>query len=129
MVTPPVFHDGFVDGMLVRGSSALILLRTATERRYTLQLNEVDTLRANDFRQGNIIFELNLLSVSQLDRSFVFEAYDYNDQFKKQFVLEAWKRKVDEKRLEALEITASYGCQLLAVFRSPNLIEGYITPP
>jgi hypothetical protein len=108
MVTLPDFHDGFVDGMLVRGSSALILLRTATERRYTLQLNEVDTLRANDFRQGNIIFELNLLSVSQLDRSFVFEAYDYNDQLKQQFVLEAWKRKADEKRLEALEITASY---------------------
>jgi hypothetical protein len=129
MVALPDFHDGFVDGILVRGSSAHVLLRTVTEQRHTLQLNEVNTLRANNFRQGNIILEVNLLSVSQLDHSFVFQAYDHNDHSKQEFVLEDWKRNAIEKRFVAIAITASYGCELLAVFRSHNLIEGHITPP
>ena len=88
MVSLPDFHDGFLDGVLVCASSAVILLRTVTEQRYTLQLNEVDVLRANDFRKENIIFELNLLSPGHLDNEFIFAAYDFSDQFKEQFVLE-----------------------------------------
>ncbi len=124
MDSPPDFHDGFIDGVLLSDSEARIFLRTVSGDRFTLALNEVEALRVNDLRQGNIVFEIRFLEPRQLDSSFVFELYEYSDEHKKTFVLKEWIEKALQNNLTALEITPSYGCTILAVFKSYTLLDG-----
>lgn len=118
------FHDGYVDGLLISGPSIRIFLRTVDEKRFTLILSQVETLRAEDFRQGNIIFELNLLSVDELDSAFIFEAYDYSEELKRAFIMNTWVEGAKKKGLQAIEITPSYGCSIAALFKGYTLVAG-----
>jgi hypothetical protein len=128
MNSPPDFHDGFVDGLILSDSSARILLRTVKGDRFTLTLNELEALRVNDLRKGNIVFEVVFLEPKQLDASFVFELYGYSDEHKIPFVLDEWVEKATRKGLTALEITPSYGCAILAIFKSHTLSDGHDKP-
>src|SRR5258707_9845366 len=123
MDSPPDFHDGFIDGILLSDTGARIFLRTVSGDHFTLALNEIDALRVNDLKQGNIVFEVRFLEPRQLDSSFVFELYEYSDEHKKTFVLKEWIEKAVQKGLTALEITPSYGCTILAVFKSYVLVD------
>ena len=124
MASPQDFHDGFVDGVLLSDSGVRIFLRPVCEDRFTLVLNEVEALRVNDLKQGNIVFEMRFLEPRQLDSSFVFAVYEYSDEHKKTFVLKEWVEKAAQKGLTALEITPSYGCTILAVFKNHTLLDG-----
>jgi hypothetical protein len=125
MNSPPDFHDGFVDGVLLSDPSARILLRTVEGDRFTLMLNELEALRVNDLRKGNIVFEIAFLEPKQLDASFVFELYGYSDEHKKTFVLDEWVKEATRKGLTAIEITPSYGCTILAIFKSHSFSAGH----
>ena len=120
------FHDGFVDGLLVSEPTARIFLRTVAEEKFTLVLYEVDALHVLDLKKGNIIFELRFLDTDQLDQEFVFETYEYSDEYKKSFVLKEWVAKAKEKGLSAIQITPSYGCSLSALFRSKTITGGHV---
>jgi hypothetical protein len=122
----PDFHDGFVDGVFSFDSTVRIFLRSVTDDKFTLVLDEVDALRINDFKKGNIIFELRFLSPDQLDADFVFETHDYSEQHKKNFALKDWIGKTQEKELTAIEITPSYGCSLLALFKIQAIFRGHV---
>ena len=125
MNSPPDFHDGFFDGVLLSDYCARILLRTVKGDRFTLTLNELEALRVNDLRKGNIIFEVLFLEPKQLEASFVFELYGYKDERKKTFALDEWVEKATRKGLTGLEITPSYGCTILAIFKSHTLLDGH----
>jgi hypothetical protein len=125
MSSLPDFHDGFVDGVLLSKSDARILLRTVNGDRFTLILNELEALRVDDFRKGNIVFEVVFLMPRQLDSSFVFEVYGYSDEGKRTFVLGEWAEKAAQKVLTAIEITPSYGCTILAIFKSHHFSDGH----
>src|SRR5437868_3537213 len=117
------FHDGYVDGVLVSeaDSNAHIYLRTVAKEKFVLTLHEVDVLRLEDFRQGNIIFEVQLLSLDQIDAQFVLHAYDYSDVSKDRFDFNAWIETARRKGLRGLEITPSYGCSMSALFKRLDL--------
>jgi hypothetical protein len=87
----------------------------------------MEALRANDFREGNIILDVEFFESNQLDASFVLDVYQYSDEHKKRFVMEDWLRAAAQKRLMAVEISASYGGTLLAVFKSYEFVGGYLT--
>ncbi len=125
MNNPPDFHDGFVDGVLLSGPSVRILLRTVEGDRFTLILNELEALRVNDLRKGNIVFEVVFLEPKELDASFVFELYGYSDEHKKTFALDEWVKEATRKGLTAIEITPSYGCTILAIFKSHSFSAGH----
>ncbi len=78
----------------------------------------------NDFREGNIIFELNVMSPDQIHQEFVFEAYGYSEESKKKFGLAEWVNNAKATNLKALEITPSYGSSLSAVFENYTMVEG-----
>lgn len=118
------FHDGFVDGLLLFGAKVHIFLRTVDGEKFTLILRDVDALRVNDLRAGNIILSLDFIQPKQLDESFVFDAYQYSEEHKKTFVLAAWITKAAEKQLKAVEIAPSYGCELLAIYKEHELVNG-----
>ena len=76
MDSAPDFHDGYVDGVLLSQHEARILLRTVAGRQFTLLLNELERLRVNDLKEGNIIFEINFFEPRQLAPDFIFEVYE-----------------------------------------------------
>jgi hypothetical protein len=121
------FHDGFVDGVLISGSTARIFLRSVAGETFTLVLAEVEGPLVNDLRKGNIIFNVTLLSVDELDADFVFRIYQYSDEHKRKFVLEDWTEPAKKKGLGALEITPSYGCTISALFRGHTMISGHVS--
>jgi hypothetical protein len=57
----PDFHDGFLDGVFVSGSQAAILLRTLEGQKFKLVLRDVERLHVENFREGNIVFSMDLL--------------------------------------------------------------------
>jgi hypothetical protein len=117
-----------MDGIFISDASAYLFLRTVDKQPYTLQLEGVEALRADNFRQGNIIFELNVSTVDQLDESFVFQLYEYSVQRKESFVLEEWRASALHKGLSGFEMTSSYGCMLSAMFKSHRFAEGHSFP-
>lgn len=124
MGSPPDFHDGYIDGVILSDSAARIFLRTLSGDRFTLVLNQLDALRVNDLRKGNIVLEIRFLEPRQVDSSFVFELYGYSDEDKKAFLSNEWVENAEQKGLTALEITPSYGCTILATFGSHSLLNG-----
>jgi hypothetical protein len=52
------FHDGFVDGFLIRESSVIVFLSTMEKEPFVIVASEVERMQADDFRQGNIIFDV-----------------------------------------------------------------------
>jgi hypothetical protein len=121
----PDFHDGFVDGVFLSGSSARIFLRTVKGDRFTLILNELEALRVNDLRKGNVVLEVVFLEPKQLDASVVFELYGYSDEHKKTFALGEWVKEATRKGLTAIEIAPSYGCTILAIFKNHSFSAGH----
>jgi hypothetical protein len=122
----PDFHDGAVDGLFVSSKTARIFLRTYTGERFTLFLQEVERLHAENFRQGNIVFSVDFFRPEQLSREFIFEVYESSEPYKQNFVMENWVQEAKQKGLVALEISTSYGCSASALFKHYELLEGYV---
>jgi hypothetical protein len=91
-----------------------------------LVLTELDALQVDDLKKGNIIFDVTFWEPGQLDADFIFEVYEYSDEYKKTFVLEEWVEKASRKGLRAVEITPSYGCSVLAIFKGYTLLDGRV---
>ncbi len=122
----PDFHDGSLDGLLVSKSQATIFLRTAREEKFMLTLHEVERLHAENFREGNIILSLDLLTPEQLTPEHISEAYGFSADSPSGFVMKDWIEAAKKRGLQALEISSSYGCVALALFKSYALTEGYV---
>jgi hypothetical protein len=118
------FHDGFVDGIFVSGTTARIFLRTEGGRGFTLVLRGVDALSVNDFRKGNIVFEVNVVDLDQIDKDFVFGLYGYSEQSKQNFVLTEWVENAKKRDLKAIEIIPSYGSAVSVLTEDYELIDG-----
>ena len=117
MDNQPSFHDGVLDGLLTSQSGPVrVFLRTVRGEKFTLLLEDVLMLTLNEFREGNIIFGVDFLDPSQLDPSAVGDCD-----------LAAWIEKAREKQLRALQISASYGGTLVAMFRRHVFADGYVT--
>jgi hypothetical protein len=120
------FHDGQLDGLFVSGKTARIFLRTYTGERYTLFLQEVERLHAENFRQGNIIFSVDFFRPEQLSREFIFEVHEFSEPYEQNFVMDNWVQGAKQKGLQALEISTSYGCSASALFKHYELLQGYV---
>jgi len=122
----PDFHDGFLDGVFVSGSQAAIFLRTLEGQEFKLVLRDVERLHVENFREGNIVFSLDFLEAEHLTLEHICEAYQYNERVPPGFVLEHWVEDAKQRGLKAVEISTSYGCSALVLFKSFELREGYV---
>jgi len=106
------FHDGSFDGVLLNGMGAQFFFRTREKQSFVLRVSGLKSLRLNDFRQGNIIFDVLLREGTEVNLSDIVELYGFTDEDKAALKLEEAHREA----LVVLEINPSYGasCQLLA---------------
>lgn len=59
------YHDGFLDGVLVDGREARFALRDLEGTRRVFSLRDIRCLCMDEFRQGNIVADLRVISVVQ----------------------------------------------------------------
>jgi hypothetical protein len=115
------FHDGFVDGVLIREAQVIIFIRTNDNEAFALVADDVTTMRVDSLLHGNIIFDIVMRQGQELTRSDM-EVYGFaaspdgeklaNDKLE-------WLRI--ENRV-ALEINPSYGCECFLIAQAVTLI-------
>lgn len=63
------FHDGKLESVAVADGTAVFGLVHVDGRRFKLNLSGVEALSINDFREGNIILELQVVAGSDFQRA------------------------------------------------------------
>jgi hypothetical protein len=106
------FHDGYLDGLFLHGSAASIFLSTASKQAFVLQVSGVRSLKVDNFRQGNIIFDVLVRDGAELTVDDVKQFFEFKDEAKSLEKLEHLRHG----GLVVLEINPSYGaaCSILA---------------
>jgi hypothetical protein len=115
------FHDGFVDGFLIRASQVIIFIRTDGNEPFALVADDVTSMRVDSLLQGNIIFDIVIRRGEDLTRSDV-DVYGFaasSDGEKR--AIDMLQRLRTENRV-ALEINPSYGCECFMIAQAVTLI-------
>ena len=118
----PDFHDGALTGVRVIDRSVLELsCSTVDGGRYLLSLSGLECLRADNFLQGNIIFELRTFN-SDLPLDLVRKAFGIQEGERPNW-LEPKLVELSTGHWTLLELSSSYGCDLTAIGRGEVTIE------
>lgn len=121
----PSFHDGLLTGISVSEKCAVLFVTRVDDTRWRLDLEGVSGLRADDFRQGNIISHLEVISGVPPRRDWLEELFggphpsaapEYHDKHRD--CLDRMTRSVQSGEASLLVVTPSYGCELLALCAS-----------
>ena len=115
------FHDGFLDGLLLDGSSAYIFVTTPEQWHFVLDVSGVAAVDAGTFKEGNIIFDILIYGWDELTVEQMavvhgpVSAYGLPDQTQR------WLTKARQERLSLLEINPSYGAACLVLAHTIDL--------
>ncbi|MDO6415204.1 hypothetical protein Q4F19_12500 [Sphingomonas sp. BIUV-7] len=119
----PHFHDGYVTGLSLRERAAAIYLQDVVGSDYELVLDGLEALQIDDFREGNIISNVEIITGrtpdadTDFDRLFVPPHPSAATQYQEAHAL-LMKRQI--ARIESGEtclvvIVPSLGADLLAI--------------
>jgi hypothetical protein len=117
----PDFHDGLLTGIRVADGRADIYCSTVAGQEYIWQLSGVRGLFASSFREGNIIFEVTLHE-GELPVNLVKRAFGSEDAGEPPWVSAELARPKHRQGI-LIEITSSYGCELVALFEDGFRVE------
>ena len=129
----PSFHDGYVTSIVLGEKAATLGLRQCDGPDYELVLAGVEALEVDDFRQGNIIFEVGVITGRDPDDGAPIEellerlfpgphaqsAKHYHESHST-FLAERIAR-IASGEAALVTITPSYGCDLVAYCASAVL--------
>lgn len=115
-------HDGELEGVVVQQADVKLYLKPLDQEAVTLVLPNLIALKADDFRQGNIVFEGIIYQGQASPREVLAYAYDY-ELPEEEVHLQAAMERVRSEKLYSIELTSSYGCELCAVFKEFPRIE------
>ena len=85
MTDLPSFHDGHLDGFITTGKTVSLYLRTQAGLKFTLLLREPTVFRGNNFREGNILFDVTVRDTSGLVPSEIAELLELYRKFTLEF--------------------------------------------
>jgi len=112
-------HDGSFEGLWLDEKSAHIFLATQKHDRHVIVARGVALLKADDVRQGNIIFDVLERAAADVSPSdldvFLYESDDPSQS------KTLWE-KVQAEGLALLEISPSYGGTCIVLARSFDLL-------
>lgn len=128
-LTSPNLHDGFVDGVqLVSENAVDVSLRDVRGKTFVMQLVGVEALLCEDFRLGNIILDVQIVSGAAPDKDIINSMFvpphpaaarEFHDRH--EGFLERKIDKVSEGTLKLILIVPSCGCSLRALCREVNI--------
>lgn len=108
-------HDGHLLGLILLDKANELELRlgTAMGDKITIKVPHLVALQANNFRQGNIVFEISLYTEDNCPVGCLQKAYGYDKMEWEQY----GANKLSEigRNWSLIEIRESYGCELYAL--------------
>ena len=112
----PEFHDGLLRGVLVDLNSTLTITCTDENRKqeYILRIPQTNSLVVNDFRQGNIIFNIHLFAGEESPRAVIAQAMGVGDA-EDQGPADRMETKIRQNNWMTIHIIPSYGCELFGI--------------
>ncbi len=121
----PRFHDGLVTGIIVAGKSAALFLRQTNGEEYALDLEGLEVLHMEDFRQANIISNVEVVTLRLPDNDVAFDRLFgaphptaepiYHEQYAA--VVELQQNRIKSGETKLLVVVPSWGADLLAICR------------
>lgn len=109
------FHDDFLDGVCLEGSNARLLLRTSSGDPWALLVEDVKALRVDNFREGNIVLNLRLVSTERAVADPVLSS-----MLADKLLLSAQEALASSPQVFVLE--SSFGADLVAMCRSIRMV-------
>lgn len=116
-----MFHDGSFEGLWIDAKFAHIFLATGTRERYVLVAHDVEVLKADDVRQGNIIFDVVEHTVAEIDASDLGE-FCYGDDVQVSSESNALFKRAGANGLVLLQISSSYGATCVVLAKTFELL-------
>jgi len=108
----PDLHDGRLLAMEVRGNSLLLRCTAVDGQEYAVTVGDLVRLRADNFLQGNIIFELLIFAGSNCPEDLVRSVYQLRTDDK---WIGVAMEEIRRERWTLLQLESSYGCSLVAL--------------
>ncbi|MBV8536415.1 MAG: hypothetical protein JO128_12525 [Alphaproteobacteria bacterium] len=128
----PNLHDGFVDGIKLDGQHFVrVFLRDVTEQRYVMELAGVEGLIGNEFRQGNIIFDVKIVRGVAPDMEALRSLFEpphptapakYQDEYGS--FLDKHAERIKNGDLSLVRVESSYGCSIISLCADIRITRG-----
>lgn len=118
----PSFHDGYLTGLAVSERAATLSICRSDGVVWQVKLSGLLCLKADDFREGNIIAQFQAITGAEPPRELLESvdiaphqsaAQEYQDKYRAH--IDALVAQVAAGSLSLVSITASYGCNLIAI--------------
>lgn len=118
----PNFHDGNLTGLSVFERTATLSIVRYDGVRWQIELSGVRYLRADGFREGNIISHCEVVTNAEPSRALLeavasgpheSAAQEYHDQYR--LFIDGIAEQVKSGHLSLLSVEPSYGCDVLAI--------------
>jgi hypothetical protein len=114
MATPPTlptFHDGRLAGfVLLPDKRCCLFVVTEDNKFYRVVLLGVEWLRADDFREGNIILDLTVQSGNSVQKADVLFALSIDNENRHPSFFSAIMERIYRNELLLVQVDPSYGC-------------------
>lgn len=118
MKTYSQFHDGFLEGLRIDKEEkvAQVYLSTVKKERTTAALTGVLMLRADGFREGNIILDVSTRDSEEITLADIADLYDLDTSHEPADWEHKFIEKVRTQRMQLFRVNPSYGgtCAILA---------------
>lgn len=118
-------HDGYFDGLWNCGDGDLhLFFRNNSGDRGTLVLRLVAAANVVGFRQGNVIFDIEVIPTDKLTASNISDAYGLvpEDESQSEKLLDRAK----SQGLSVLNVNPSYGAQCTFLYRFAEMHDGHV---
>jgi hypothetical protein len=111
------FHDGSLDGVLTENDAVHFYVSTYEREKFVIEAFGVVALKVDDFRKGNIIFDVVVRIGEDITLQDVAGVMGFIDESKAVSQLEEAR-----KHLIVLEINPSYGASCILLAKSAELL-------
>jgi hypothetical protein len=124
----PKLHDGYLLGLELDEGALRVRMRDIAGQAFTMRLKGLERLLSNEFREGNIIFDIQIVCGFKPDISYVRRLLGelhssagspYREQHER--AIEDRMQEVTEGKLTLVVIEPSYGCELVALCREVQI--------
>lgn len=118
----PNFHDGNLVGLSVSERTATLSVVRHDGALWRIELSGVRHLKADDFREGNIISYCEVVTNAEPSRALLeavangpheTAAQEYQDQYR--LFIDDLSEQIRSGRFSLFYVEPSYGCEVLAI--------------
>jgi hypothetical protein len=130
VLTSPNLHDGSLVGIVLAPNSDLSLYCRAVDAKiYKMIVPAIEQMRADNFLQGNIIFDICVYEQQSCPRNAVEDLYCYSNEAREHryarhesigsAFISSLLEKIERENWTLVMLGSSYGCELIALSRQP----------